>query len=186
MEQIKNKRIKRISKQGGFTLLETLVAIFILVLSITGPMVFAQSSLRAAFQSRDQITAFYLAQDVIEFIKNKRDTNHLTNGKKWLDDLGTCLASTCSIDTRPGNENIVACSGAFCTLGLVDVVGGIELYGHNLSAPSRFKRTVRIIEVQPNIEAQVLIEIQWENNLLSGRRRIVVEENIYNWLPTGS
>jgi prepilin-type N-terminal cleavage/methylation domain-containing protein len=66
----KNKNLK---KNSGFTMIESLVAIFIILLAITGPMVFAQNGLRTAFLSRDQITAFFLAQDVIESIKNYRN-----------------------------------------------------------------------------------------------------------------
>jgi prepilin-type N-terminal cleavage/methylation domain-containing protein len=59
-----------IRTSSGFTLIETLVAIFILVLATTGPLSFAQSGLRASFVARDQVVAFYLAQDAIETIKN--------------------------------------------------------------------------------------------------------------------
>lgn len=62
-----------IKNNSGFTMIESLVAIFIILLAITGPMVFAQNGLRTAFLSRDQITAFFLAQDVIESIKNYRN-----------------------------------------------------------------------------------------------------------------
>ena len=88
MNSMKNfiKKIIKEKTNRGFTVLETLVAVFILVLAITGPMVFAQSGLRTAFLARDQITAFFLAQDAIETIKNIRDTNAL-QGNDWLEDI---------------------------------------------------------------------------------------------------
>lgn len=113
----KNKNIS----QDGFTIMETLVAIFVLLLAITGPMVFAQNGLRSAFLARDQMTAFFLAQDAIEYIKNFRDGNVVRivtsssfSDNEWLDPVGAlsidqCLSSDgCSIDTYRGQ--IDSCS----------------------------------------------------------------------------
>lgn len=192
MKIIKNTKEKMFGNKG-FTLLETLVAIFILVLAITGPMVFAQSTLRAAFQSRDQITAFYLAQDVIEFIKNVRDTNGLKS-QEWLSGLETCTASggldgsvSCSIDTRYGSVDIDSCGGNVCLspLNEVSYAGGTFL-GHGSGIPTRFKRTIWINEIESGREAEVIVQIDWESNVLSGSKRIVVQENIYAWIPTNN
>lgn len=192
MKKIKEKA-KKIIGNKGFTLLETLVAIFILVLAITGPMVFAQSTLRAAFQSRDQITAFYLAQDVIEFVKNVRDTNGL-QAQSWLSGLENCTAAegldgsvSCSIDTRYGAVDIDSCGGDECSNSLNEVsYSGGTFLGHDSGTPSRFTRTVWINEIETGREAEVVVQIDWESNVLSGSKRIVVQENIYSWIPTGN
>lgn len=78
--------IKKITKNKGFTLVETLVAISILVLALTGPLAIIAQSLKASNFSRDEITAAYLAQEPIEFIRNMRDQNTLrsTNASFWL------------------------------------------------------------------------------------------------------
>lgn len=128
-----NKKIS-FREEKGFTIMETLVAIFILLISITGPMVFSQNGLRAAFQSRDQVTAFYLAQDAVEFVKNVRDHNILytgsipsdasarddeANGEDWLDGLDSCIADEasehgCTLQTiiavGDGTDHVAACS----------------------------------------------------------------------------
>jgi len=70
---MKNKIKKLIENKKGFTIVESLFAIFILVISVTGPMAFTQSGLRASFIARDQVTAFYLAQDAIEYITQYRN-----------------------------------------------------------------------------------------------------------------
>lgn len=110
------------NKNRGFTIMETLVAIFILLLAITGPMVFAQNGLRASFLARDQVTAFFLAQDAIEYIKNIRDGNVVdiikstsANSTGWLNGLEECIsANGCTIDTSspnafPDNDDIESC-----------------------------------------------------------------------------
>lgn len=61
----------------GFTLIETLVAITILMLSVAGPLSVAQSAFTAAAISRDQLVASYLAQEQIEYVRELRDSAYL-------------------------------------------------------------------------------------------------------------
>jgi len=172
----------------GFTILETLFAIFILIMSITGPMVFAQSGLRASFQSRDQITAFYLAQDAIETIKNIRDNNVLSQDPAgalpWLQGLETvCVGSTpCTIDTTDKPPTVAVCVGGNCpnlqTFGTND-----PKYGYGGGNDSRFTRKIYINKISAH-EAEVIIEVNWTSSVsLGANSRIVVQENIYDWLP---
>src|SRR3989338_21243 len=69
IRQKNNKRTK-----NGFTLVETFVAIFILTFSIAGPVTIAQKGLSSSFFAKDRIIAAYLAQDVVEWIREARDT----------------------------------------------------------------------------------------------------------------
>ena len=75
----------------GFTILETLIAISIILLAITGPVDIIAQALKASYFSRDEITAFYLAQEVIEYTRNQRDNNALdptTVSIDWLKNVG--------------------------------------------------------------------------------------------------
>lgn len=73
-------------KKSGFTLVETLVAISILIIALTGPLAIIAQSLKTSQFSRDEITAAYLAQEPIEYIRNMRDQNGLreSNSSNWL------------------------------------------------------------------------------------------------------
>ena len=62
----------------GFTLVESLVAIWFLTLAIVAPMSLASQSLNSAYYSRDQIVAFQLAQEGIESVRQIRDDNTLS------------------------------------------------------------------------------------------------------------
>jgi Tfp pilus assembly protein PilV len=64
---------KRNNPQKAFTLIEALVAISVLMVAITGPMILAQKSLSEADLAKDQSTASFLAQDGIEAVLNIRD-----------------------------------------------------------------------------------------------------------------
>src|SRR3989338_949042 len=57
----------------GFTLIETLVAISLLTIAIIAPMALTAQSLATAYYARDQITAFYMAQEAIEGVRALRD-----------------------------------------------------------------------------------------------------------------
>lgn len=179
------KRINKIQKNRGFTLLETLVAIFILVLSITGPMVFSQSGLRASFQARDQITAFFLAQDAIETIKNIRDDNGI-DGEDWLSGLvgsGLCDGNTpCMIDTTEEIPSVSACSSGSCPS--LNIVSDTQktIYTYTGGDTSRFVRTIYMDQIKDD-EVAIVVEVEWDNVTQGSRNRIVVQENIFNWIP---
>ncbi len=58
----------------GFTLVETMFAVFILTFTIVGLMTVVSNSLFAARYARDEITVNYLLQEAIDHIRNDRDT----------------------------------------------------------------------------------------------------------------
>src|ERR1035437_529341 len=93
--------IKNIHKnQHGFSLIETLIAVSILMIAIAGPLSLVQAGLFSSIHQRNQVTATYLAQEALEYIKNIRDTNSYTqytaNLVDWLTGPGgTLLTTTC-------------------------------------------------------------------------------------------
>lgn len=183
---------KNLNKKKGFTVIESLVAIFILLISITGPMAFSQSGLRAAFVSRDQITAFYLAQDALEFIKNWRDNNLLYgNNRPWSYNFGYCGASGCSVDTFSGtyppdsfgNGGVIKCDGTGDDPGCFNSVplkiNDDGFLGHYGSFNSIFYRQV-VIKTITSGEAEVTVTVKWQSHESLGQREIVVKEHIFN------
>jgi Tfp pilus assembly protein PilV len=71
---IKINRKLKINKIKGFTLVETLVAVFILTFSIVILMKVVSDGLFSARYARNEITAIYLAQEALEYIRNDRDS----------------------------------------------------------------------------------------------------------------
>lgn len=188
------------NSQSGFTIIETLVAIFILLISITGPLSFAQSGLRASFDARDQVVAFYLAQDAIESIKNIRDNDSLNplNTGGWLaslesvgcvsDNGGGNLNQACEIQTLDGgtaNIEFRNCSGSPGMCPPMRYHTGDSEYrlSDDLSGtvPSKFSRTVYIHQLTAN-EVQIIVMVTWNTSFFA-EKRVVVQENIYNWVP---
>ncbi|HEX3099355.1 MAG TPA: type II secretion system protein [Patescibacteria group bacterium] len=71
------KQTNQKAKQQGQTLIETIVACFILVMGITAALGLANYSLGATNGIKQQIVAMGLAREGIEAVKNVRDTNWL-------------------------------------------------------------------------------------------------------------
>ncbi len=84
-------------KKNGFTLVETLVAIAILMIAVAGPLTIANQAMTAALSARNAMIATYLAQDAMESIKNIKD-NNVSLGLNFLNNLGsgTCTSGTVS------------------------------------------------------------------------------------------
>lgn len=105
----------------GFTLLETLVAVAILALAVSGPIYVANRVLVAAQVAKEQLTASYLAQEGVEYMRNMRDHEflaayasgsqtasedawtHFTAGdSSHTGAITRCIAAPCSLDpARP-------------------------------------------------------------------------------------
>ncbi len=84
-------KIAHQNKQSGQTLIETLVAVFILVTGLISAVSLSIYSFRATDDSSKQIVATSLAREGIEVIKNLRDSNWLASSDLLVDcaDLGS-------------------------------------------------------------------------------------------------
>ena len=162
------KKNRQVNLKQGFTLLEALVAVSILMVAVVAPITIAQKGLSSATYSKSQMIASYLAQDAIEYIKNKRDfiTINDSNKNDWgnLFQPGgffdSCLAdSYCEIDTNANNGD-----GEVKAYSLGDVLK-IEngFYGFAGTTPTNFTRRIQI-KLQPYgnpDEALITVTVGW-------------------------
>ncbi len=190
------KTVGRVSGTWGFTLIETLLAISVLTVSIMGPLTIASRGLNAALMAKNKTVAFYLAQDAIEFVRYKRDSNTL-NSQLWLTGLESCISSDGAIACKISSisKTIDGC-GAGCPVLNFDSSTHIFSYDAvgGTIAPTIFTRRV-LIKTPVGIgcpggvkcndeqtEAEVKIEVSWKD---FGRQVtphvITVQENIFNW-----
>lgn len=65
--------MKDTSPQSGFTLVETLVAITILLIVMIGPMTISSQAAKSSTFASEQVTAFFLAQEGVELMQKARD-----------------------------------------------------------------------------------------------------------------
>lgn len=97
----------------GFTLLETMVAISILLTAMGGPFVVTQVALRTARKASHELVATGLAQEAIEYVRYWRDTNTFRGESSWLVGMTgspDCVGGldegpqTCVVDTLKGRD----------------------------------------------------------------------------------
>jgi len=184
-------KIKNTQDTRGFTIIETLVAISILLISTTGPLSFAQNGLKASFLARDQVTAFYLAQDAIETIKNLRDNTQLeiAAGIKsadtgWLRGLGDCESNSstdiavCNFDKAGTSIETTTCNPSTGCSPLQYDAESRQFVLPPGGTDSKYTRTIYVTEIKSDQEAQIIVEVKWDSSFLTGKR-IIVQENIY-------
>ncbi|MDP3935061.1 MAG: prepilin-type N-terminal cleavage/methylation domain-containing protein, partial [Candidatus Giovannonibacteria bacterium] len=107
---MKNQKSK--NKNSGFSLLETTVAIAILVASVIGPLSLASSSIKASSQAKNNLAAAGLTQEGVELMRNFR-ANNVFKGFGWTAGMESCFsAAGCQIDAAV--LEIAAC-GTFCS-----------------------------------------------------------------------
>lgn len=86
MNIFNNKNLIKFSNLNkGFTLVESLFAIMTLTFTITILMTVVSSSLFSSRYSKDEIVVSYLMQEVVDYIRNDRDTNVFLNNMSWDD-----------------------------------------------------------------------------------------------------
>lgn len=166
-------------KHRGFTIIESLVAIAVLVLVVIGVSSAVQTGISSYTFSKDQIVAFYLAQEGVEQIRNIRDTNRLS-GVDWLSGISSnssdpCFfGNPCYVDAT--TNTIQRCSGE-CPVLRQDAAS--SLFGYNsLWQPTNFRRTISLSSINSN-EVAVLVSVSWSKGLVT--RQFRARENMLNW-----
>lgn len=181
-----NCKLKIPVKRAGFTILESIIAIMVLSLSISGVFSSVQQSLSQATFAKDEVKAFYLAQEAIEVIRNKRDNNQLIKmnnnpSYSWLEGITQGTPSCpfnriCTFDATDFSE-IVDCGTTWgsCTQNLrEDPVS--HLYGYDSSwVATGFKREIQIESVSA-YEIMVTVKISWSG------KEFKVKTHLFNWI----
>ncbi|MBU3926040.1 prepilin-type N-terminal cleavage/methylation domain-containing protein [Patescibacteria group bacterium] len=162
-------------RKKGFTILETLVAVAILALAITGPLELAFKGISYTKLSQNQIIASYLAQEGMELIRNIRDSNKINHDPNWLNNLSNCISpNLCYVDAQASSLSPVVCMGNCPIIKYSDSNG----YNYSSVNPTIFTRNISIDNLVNNIEARVRVSVVWEERI--GQRRVELEETIYN------
>jgi len=159
----------------GFTLLEALVAISVLMVAIAAPITIAQKGLSSAVYTKSQMIASYLAQDAIEYVKNKRDEN-VMNERDWLDGFADCLEPAfCRVDTiASGGVGLISPDSGSPKILYKD---SNNFYGYNGTVETNFTRKVIITKVS-DIEAKLNVVVQWGTDV---DNKVDVTTLIYNY-----
>lgn len=167
------RETNRAEHKRGFTVIEAFVGIAVLLIGVVGPMVLVNKNFQSARFSRDQITAYYLAQEAIEVVRQIRDDN-LLNSRPWDENLNACRTDQggCLI-----NGEVSDASGAvpwskvwgcnpFCEDGdkvlFVDAAGRFS-HRTNLAEPTNFRRHVTMNGERVSVKVDFFTGKYWQS-----------------------
>jgi hypothetical protein len=161
----------------SFTLIETIFAIFILTVGIFALFSAINYFFSISIDSRDYLTAVYLAQEGLEIVRNKRDTNiiKLKKGEPitWDDGL------------YDGNFEV-----DYTTTTFRSYFGRLLRYDSNLGFnyvsgdQTKFRRRINISEIRrglTKIGLRVTSQVSWPGKFKWNS--FSVQEILYNFLP---
>jgi hypothetical protein len=158
--------IKSLIKNKGFTLLEVVLASFLLFLFLAGTFSLLSTGVFSLTTMRNRFLAFYLAQEGIEIVKNIRDTNFLQNNP-WLSGIGT---GDKEADYQSSNLS------NFLNNYLKKNNQGFFQYSDGEN--TIFKRKITISQIDPN-KVQVRVEITWSEKGV--QKNFTIVDEISNW-----
>ena len=81
-KEIQNKKT---GNKSGFSLIETIVAVFLITVGLIASVDLITKGLRGSIDSRDQLIAAELAQEGIELVRNIRDNNWVQGKLSFAD-----------------------------------------------------------------------------------------------------
>lgn len=184
----------------GFTLIETMVAVTILAFAVAGPLFTASRVVVSAQTARDQLTASYLAQEGIEYVRMMRDKEYLSSyqaggtnisGVAWADFLSgedrasitACRTTTCTLDpAQDMGSALQQCSG---DCGPLYLANGIYTQRSDIagSVKTAFTRTIQVLDI-PNTpneypDKRIVSIVSW--NFHGIPRSVTASDHITPW-----
>ena len=138
--------------KNGFTLVELLIAIFIITIGIMGIYLAIPRILSSASLNATQFLASYLAQEGFEIVRNIRDTNWL-QGKNWKEGLGNgdYIVQYNDSSLRDFGDIFLKIDDREESKGFYNCESGME---------SRFKRKITISS-EGSDKLNITVEITW-------------------------
>ena len=191
--KIKNKQGEKFFERG-FSLLEALFALLIIVVGVSGSFALINQTLSFSSFSSNKLIAVYLAQEGLEVVRNIRDNNWIQK-EEWSDSLSPAgdPKGQISYTSTRANENYDDC--------YLSIDGDGFYYQPNKnkqtglcegSNPTKFKRLIEISKAQggdfepmtDNSETRVVkATVEWQEK---GRtHNLTVEETLWNWYWDG-
>ena len=192
------------NKQSGFSLIETLVAISLLLIIIAGPMTISTKTAKSSTFATEQVQAFFLAQEGLELAQKKRDDYRLlyykdrlanpnpwSSFKLWADGAG-CTTSInpngCGLAwSSSDNSQIstVSCTGSNCKIytvpSTVTSKRSAFTYDSAGNGATVFTRKITFENgSDPNREIKITSTVTWRTGSLLADQKVEVHTYLFN------
>ena len=162
-------RIMRMKNANGYLLIESMIAITIVMVGLLGIFALLSRSLSLNRVVADRFVAAYLAAEGIEVVKNIID-NNLLAGRPWNAGVGNG-----SYEVDSDSDRLETNQGR--NLSLNQVSG---LYGYGEPQSTNFKRVIKIAVAKDGGEITVGSQVSWVTRG-GGRFEINLEDHLFNW-----
>jgi len=191
-------------KQSGFSLVETLVAISILLIVIVGPMTISMQSAKSASFASEQVQAFFLAQEGLELAQKARDDLTLSGALfggienfPWRRFISVTapngsylfchLTTGCGLNWDAPSSGILApvvdcVDPAACKLHLKDSNRDLRSrFSHDASSaePTPFTRRIYFNNLTPGT-VHVRSVVTWRTGSIVAEQKVEVDTYLYN------
>ena len=191
------------SLESGFTVLESIVAIGVLSAAIAGAFTAIQTNLSQSIIVKDEVKAFYLAQEAVEIIRNARDHNQLeritdpASTVTWLTGISEDVSDHCYFGkvcrmevSSPSPDNFETCDASewgYCPVLRKNASSFIYGYNYGLDwSDTNFVREVKIERVRDDpttgdpVEIAVTVRVSWKKGLID--RQFEAKTYLFNWI----
>jgi prepilin-type N-terminal cleavage/methylation domain-containing protein len=189
---------KILNNQSGFSLVEVLVAITILLMVITGPMTIMTKANHSTAFASEQSTAWFLAQEGLELAQKLRDDQMLQyfsggNPNPWSD-VTTAIATACfssfgcglTISSAGTAVTVTNCNPLTNCRLYLDSAPSRSAYVHTTTGttnPTPFTRVVTLNEIKSG-EIEVTSTVTWRTGSLIASQQVVAVTYLFNIYDT--
>jgi len=191
---------------AGFTIIEALIAIAILAVAASAALGIAQKALSSAYYSQDQTTAFFLAAESVELVRNLRDNVYLVNIDRianeeplvnWLEALKTagCVGvgsygNYCDIDPLgnfqldgygvlvDNSDGAVVNNNCGSSGCLLKQTSSGVYSSYSGTTPTKFRRSIRLNERVAGKELDMEVRVTWTTGSY-GQNEFIVYPTIF-------
>ena len=191
----KNKRNFRLSSESGagFTMIELVIALFVLTVAVIGAYNAFSIMVVATAQMSDRFTAAYLAEEGIEIVRNMRDNNWLDADQDpedpaitWDRGLTSCDTG-CEADYKTGTSSGIELT-PYSSGGRNLYIDSNKFYSYaQIGVETKFRRKITIYPVDDHT-LRVTATVFWDEkrNIVNidfpgETGSITAEDYLYNW-----
>jgi Tfp pilus assembly protein PilV len=157
--------------EKSFTLLEVILAIFVITVGITGALGLIQQTTYYGLLSSSRLTANYLAQEGIEIVRNIRDGNWLARRTNpdiaW--DAGIPIGSwEADYKTRSLTRSYA---------GTPLNIDPANFYSYSAGNQTKFKRKITITK-ETNV-LKISVQVEWQER--GKNHQVTAQGHLYSW-----
>jgi type II secretory pathway pseudopilin PulG len=187
---MKNIFSSEIIKVSGFTILEVTVVVFIMAIGLVGILSLGNQNIQVQYINKNNVIASQLAQEGLELVRNKRDTNwlrkedweHSSSTGSRLDILpgkisGSGSSAIYTIDAVTG-EIYSSITGINDTKALL-YLNNYKLYTHQSTSTSTPFSRIITVGNESTASTSITCLVQWKRG--TNTYNFSAQTVLYNW-----